>query len=296
MEQKTAWLARFAWGIVTRRELLEAGVTAREIQHRLRTGALIAVFPGVYRVGHEAPSVEASYMAAVKACGEGALLAGRAAAYLYGLIKGEAPPPEVITRGQRRIPGIKTRRARRAVTERTTWKRIPITSVPRTLVDLATLHEHDLARACHEAGVRFGTTPRQVDAVLRPNAPGAGKLRRVLHGDTRVTLSELERRFLQLLREAGVPPPQTNRPAGAHRVDCRWPEHKLTVELDSYTYHRSRYAWEQDRKRDRDARKRGDEMRRYAWDDLVEGVAEVAGLLRNGHRSDTAARRRGSEP
>ena len=63
---------------------------------RLRTGSLIAVFRGVYRVGHRAPSVEARYMAAVKAAGEGALLSGLAAAWLWGLVKGWAPPPEVI--------------------------------------------------------------------------------------------------------------------------------------------------------------------------------------------------------
>jgi very-short-patch-repair endonuclease len=70
------------------------------------------------------------------------------------------------------------------------------------------------------------------------------------------------------LRAAGLPLPITNRPAGAHYVDCRWPAHKLTVELDSYTYHASRHAWEQDRRRDREARARGDQMRRYTWTDV----------------------------
>ena len=59
-------------------------------------------------------------------------------------------------------------------------------------------------------------------------------------------------------------------PAGAHRVDCRWPRHRLTVELDSYRFHNSRYAWEQDRKREREARARGDEFRRYTWGDVFE--------------------------
>jgi hypothetical protein len=64
--------------------------------------------------------------------------------------------------------------------------------------------------------------------------------------------------------------PETNRPAGGRRVDCRWPEHHLTVELDSYRYHGSRHAWEQDRQRERDARARGDEFRRYTWFDVHE--------------------------
>jgi hypothetical protein len=131
-------------------------------------------------------------------------------------------------------------------------------------VDLAAvLSVDDLARACHEAGVRYETTPRQVEAVpaRRPNTKGAGKVREVLRGDVHVTLSKLERRFLERLREAGLPLPQTNRPAGGRRIDCRWPEHRLTVELDGYRYHNSRHAWELDRHREREARARGDEFR-----------------------------------
>ncbi len=98
-----------------------------------------------------------------------------------------------------------------------------------------------------------------------------------------MSLSRLESRFLHLLREAGLPPPQTNRPAGGRRVDCRWPEHRLTVELDSYRYHRSRHAWEQDRRREREAHARGDDFRRYTHDDVLEEprlmLRELDGLL-----------------
>jgi len=130
----------------------------------------------------------------------------------------------------------------------------------------------DLARACHEAGVRYGTTPAKVDAVLarRPNAPGSKNLRRVLHGDVRVTVSKLESHFITLLTRRSLELPETNRPAGGRRVDCRWPAHKLTVELDGYRYHRSRHAWEQDRRREREARARGDEFRRYTYGDVFE--------------------------
>ena len=111
-----------------------------------------------------------------------------------------------------------------------------------------------------------------VEAVLerRPNSPGAAKLRQILHGEVRVTLSKLEARFLERLRDAGLVLPETNRPAGGRRVDCRWPEHRLTVELDSYRYHQSRHAWEQDRRREREAHARGDEFRRYTYGDVFE--------------------------
>jgi Transcriptional regulator, AbiEi antitoxin len=273
-------------GVVTRAQLLGAGVSDKEIKRRLERKALLRVHRGTYRVGHKAPSIEARYMAAVLACGDGAVLSGKAAGWLWGLIKGSAPPPEVTTPKDRKVKGVQTRRARRRETEATTRHGIPITTVPRTLVDLSSmLSSADLARACHEAGVLHGTTPRQVEAVLatRPNCPGAKRLRKVLHGDVHVTLSGLERRFLKRLREAGLPEPVMNRQASERRVDCRWPDHGLTVELDSYRYHSSRHAWELDRRREREAHARGDDFRRYTRDDVFEEpepmLVELRGLL-----------------
>jgi very-short-patch-repair endonuclease len=287
VERVMARIGGGAHGVVARVELLDAGVTAAEIEHRLATGALIREYPGVYRVGHRAPSLEARYMAAVLACGEGALLSGRAAAYLFGAIKGPAPPPEVTAPTERRVRGVMTHRSRGLGREdATSWLGIPVTTLPRTLVDLAAVLDlDDLARACHEARVRHGTTPGQVEAVLarRPKSPGAAKLRVILRGDARLTLSKLEKRFLALLRDAGLPLPQTNRRAGRHWVDCRWPELRLTVELDSYRYHHSRHAWEQDRRREREARARGDDFRRYTYGDVFEQpqlmLAELHALL-----------------
>jgi hypothetical protein len=272
-------------GVVARTQLLAAGLTPKEIDRRLASGALLVEFRGVYRVGHRAPSTHARYMAAVLACGEGALLSGKAAGHLLGILKGPAPPPEVTAPKQRRIEGIAIKRSRRIHSlDATSWHGIPTTTVPRTLVDLAaSLRLDDLARACHEAGVRYQTTPAQVEQVLarRPGTPGAANLRAVLRGDAHVTLSKLERRFLSLLRRAGLPLPQTNRPAGGRRVDCRWPDHHLTVELDSYRYHGSRHAWEHDRRREREAYARGDEFRRYTYGDVYEDSLLMLAELRN---------------
>jgi hypothetical protein len=158
-----------------------------------------------------------------------------------------------------------------------------VTTVPRTLVDLAAvLDEDDLARAVHQADVRHHTTPEQIERVLsrRHNWPGARKLRRVIWGEVPVTLSRLERRFLERLRTAGLPQPEVNRRVDNRYIDCRWPEHRLTVELDSYSYHRSRYAWEQDRQREREARARGDEFRHYTWLDVDEKPEPMLADLR----------------
>ena len=272
VEEVCAALAERSHGIVSRSELLSAGLGRGQIERKRKRGYLIVEFPGVYRVGHRAPNLEARYMAAVKACGEGAALSGPAAAYLYGLVKRAAPIPHVTAPRERRVTGIVTRRSRDV--ERAAYRGIPITTVARTLVDLApTLSLRDLARACHEAGVKYGTTPGQVEEVLvrRPTAPGARRLRKVLRGDAPVTQSALERRFLAVLVEHDLPPPdETNRPAGSFRVDCRWRQPPLTVELDSYRYHNSRHSWEQDHRREREARGRGDDFRRYTYGDLYE--------------------------
>jgi very-short-patch-repair endonuclease len=283
-EQRIARLAYAAHGVVTRSQLLRAGVSPDEIRHRLHSGALLREHRGVYRVGHRAPSVEARYLAAVWACGRDAVLSGRAAGHLLGILATPPYMPEVTGPTERRIPGIITHRSRKP--EGTIWRGIPVTTPARTLVDLSSvLAVEALARACHEASIKHGTTPNEVEAALarRSNARGAAELRRVLRGDERVSLSALERRFLALLQEAGLPLPVTNRPAGGRYVDCRWVERRLTVELDGYRYHSSRYAWEQDRRREREAFARGDDFRRYTYGDVFERprpmLAELQAVL-----------------
>lgn len=191
VEQELARIAATAHGVVTHDQLLAAGITRSELKQRLRSGGLLRQHRGVYRVGHEAPSLAATYLAAVWACGEGAVLSGRAAGRLHRLIKGEAPPPEVTARTARLVAGVITHRSPGlAGRDSTRVRGIPVTTVPRTLVDLAaSLSLDPLARACHEAGVLHGTTPAHVDAVLarRPTARGAGNLREILRGDVHVT-------------------------------------------------------------------------------------------------------------
>ena len=269
--------------MVTRSGLLEAGITPDEIRHRLTGGSLLRVHPSVYRVGHAASWTEAQYLAAVLACGAGAVLGGRASAHNYGIVRGQAPAVEVTCPRERRVPGITVLRARR-LDQRDVgvWRRIPTVTIARTLVEIAGgMTTSDLARACHEAGVRYRTTPGHVGQALGrwPNAPGARRLRQVMAGDARVSLSRLESAFLALLRECRLPLPETNRPAGGRRVDCRWPEARVTVELDSYTFHNSRHAWERDHRREREAYARGDQFRRYTWADIFEDSTAMVGEL-----------------
>lgn len=269
-----AFIARTSHGVVTREELLEAGITAAQIRGRQRDGSLIRVHAGVYRVGHEAPSTEATYMAAVKACGPGALLSGRAAAHLHRVVRGKPPTAEVNCTRDRRVPEVRTHWIRSALgLDATAHRGIPITTVPRTLVDLAAvLPPPALARAVHEASVIHRVEPGQVEAVLarRHNWPGSRELRAVLWGEVPITLSRLESRFSERLSASHLPQPVFNERIDGRVVDCRWPDQRLTVELDGYRYHHTRQAWELDRRREREARARGDEFRRYSYGDVFE--------------------------
>ena len=256
-----------------------------QITQRVRSGYLIREHRGVYRVGHAAPSTEASYLAAVKRCGQGAVLWDRAAAYIQGLIPltRNLPPPQVMGPTERSVPGVETRRCRNIhpldVAE---LHGIPITTVPRTLLDLAaTASDDELARAVHEAWIRWRTGPSEVMAVLdrHPNAKGAARLRRLVTGDTRVTLSRLESGFLTVLREERIEVPETNRKAGSKYVDCRW-RGRLTVELDSYAFHNTRKSWEEHHERRREARARGEEFRSYTWWDITKGRNEMTTEVR----------------
>ncbi len=268
-----ARLAGRSYGVVSREELLASGITEGQIRKRLQAGSLIALHRAVYSVGYRSASVEARYLAAVKAVGNEAAVAGKAAGRLFGLVSG-SPPPEVITKGQRRPTGVVVHRgAGVRPSDLTVWLGIPVTTVPRTLVDLAAvLEEDELARAVHVADARHHITPEKVRVVLgrRHNWPGARKLRRVIGDEVQVTVSRLERRFLERLREASIATPVTNQRVDGRYVDCRWPARRLTVELDGYRYHRSRHAFELDRQREREARARGDEFRRYTWRDVEE--------------------------
>jgi hypothetical protein len=282
-EHLVARIASRQHGVISFEQLLDAGLSRDVVKRRVRKGLLHREFRGVYRVGHTAPSTEAHYYAAVLACGAGAALSSFAAAYLTRILTGPPPPPEVTSLAAKRHPGIAHHRAMLDHRDTTIYRAIPTTTIPRTIVDLAAkLPLESLALLCHNADVKHHVRPAAVAAAVRRRGwtPGVRNLREIYEGGHRLTLSRLETLFLDALRHHDLPLPHTNRRKGAHYVDCRWPQHRLTVELDSYRFHHTRHAWEQDRQRERAARARGDEFRRYTWADVTEDSALMLAELR----------------
>jgi hypothetical protein len=240
------------------------------------------VYRQVYAVGHVAPSLHALLMAAVLACGSGAAVSHRSAGHALGIHRVRPPLPEISvpTPGGRKQKGIVVHRDQTlAAADTTTVHGIPMTSVPRLLLDIAPATSPTaLTRAGHEAWIRHGVSPRDVEACIarNPTKKGAAKLRRALGSD--VTLSDLEDGFLELLGRHGLPLPRTNIDHAGDKVDCHWPGLGLTVELLSYRFHASRRAFEDDV-----ARRRRSSHLAYTWGDVFERgertVAELAPLL-----------------
>jgi len=279
---KAASIAVDQHGRVTSRQLADEGVDRHTIHRWISDGRLRPVHKGVYAVGHLAPSVNATYMGAVLASGDGARLSHFADAHILRLLPGNPPRPEVTvpTTAHRRRPGIVIHRVRELhPLDRDTRYGIPILTPARTLLDLAPrLSPHQLARACHEAWRRHRTTPADVEACIarNPYKKGIAKLRHALGND--VVLSPVEARFLQLVREHGLPLPRTNIDVKTDKVDCHWPEHGLMVELHSYRFHATRQAFEKDI-----ARRRRSNHVPFSWGDVFDRgprtAAEIARLL-----------------
>jgi hypothetical protein len=152
IDRTIAAMAGRQYGVVSRAQLTALGVTRGHIQRRVGSGRLLRLHPGVYAVGHRAPRREAPWLAAVLACGDGAVLSHRSAAVLWQIADRERPRPEVTVRARRRTPGLVVHRGRLAGVDVVVHQSIPVTSPARTLADLAhDLGEDDLFRAAREA-------------------------------------------------------------------------------------------------------------------------------------------------
>jgi hypothetical protein len=141
--------------------------------------------------------------------------------------------------------------------ERTTRLEIPVTTVARTLLDLAGVVSPTHLRQAFEAADRLELLDMSAlaDLCKAPSnraARGSGRLRSLLAdrvGPVPETRSALEHRFLRACQRAGLPPPAVNVPVSGLEVDALWPHERLVVELDGYAYHRGRAAFERDRRR-----------------------------------------------
>ncbi|MDX6582933.1 MAG: hypothetical protein QOI10_2117 [Solirubrobacterales bacterium] len=263
--------ARRQHGVVTREQLRGLGMTARQVDGALARGELRPLHRGVYLVGPVTPP-HAREIAAVLACGDGALLSHQSAAYLYGLLPYPAQPgPVDITvtgRHTGRHPGVRLHRTTTLHRyERRERSKIPVTAPPRTVVDLAgCCTPLELEDAVAEAfALRLTNRAQLLRAIAdRPGRRGIAGLRSLLDGGPKRTRSVPERRLLSKLRATELPEPETNFRIAGWEVDLYWPAHRLVVEVDGYAAHSSPRAFERDRRKDAELAALGLTVRRFS--------------------------------
>jgi hypothetical protein len=277
--------------VVAAWQLLQLGLSYAAISKRRTAGLLHRIYHGVYSVGHRRLTVDGRRMAAVLAGGPGAALGHHSAGAAWGLLRTTRTRFDVIRpgRGTLHRAGLHVHRTRRLPpADLTTLRGIPITTVARTLLDLgAVLDAHRLERAIHEAEVLGLLDMREIEATIARNNGhrGVGCLRAALaQPSPGTTRTELEDRFLGLCRRAGLPLPALNArivtPEGTFEVDALWPAEKLIVELDGGAAHRTRRAFEDDRRRDAALAAAGYLVVRLTWRRVTEDAGEVARQLR----------------
>jgi predicted transcriptional regulator of viral defense system len=300
-----AALAGRQHGVVSRVQLEAIGLARGAIGWRLEHGRLHHVHRGVYAVGHRVLSPRGTWMAAVLAVGDDAVLSHRSAAALWGIRPTSGSRVEVTApRGVRSRAGLRAHQAPLGPDEVTTRDGIPVTTPPRTLLDLAAVvPPHHLERALNEAERQHLADSLSLDSLLHrhPTRAGRAALRRALERAQRgagITRSELEDRFLAFLDLHALERPATNVPIALQgatvEADCLWRRHRLVVELDGYATHATRAAFERDRARDRRLQAAGWRVVRITWRQLHEEPREVAAELRallvTGRAAPAAAR------
>jgi len=288
-------LAARQHGVVGRVQLERAGFTRSAVAHRLETGRLWRVHRGVYAVGRPELSCEGTWIAAVLACGAGAVLSHGSAAALWEL-RPERPRasrhvsvPSQSGRSRSRRPTgaiVLHRSATLGPADVTHRRGVPVTTLARTLLDLASaLEVRALRSMLREAEYRhrldLGALSRSLDGTGSSNRHG--RLRRALAPWTPgigQTESDLEMEFLALCARRRLPSPDLQVTIGGHRVDFVWPDRALIVETDGYEAHRGRAAFGADRAKDRALRAAGYEVLRFTWSDVVGAPDAVVRELR----------------
>jgi len=288
LERRIHGLAATQHGEITRSQLLALGLGSGAIKHRMATGRLTASRRGVYSVGVPSATRERRWMAAVMACGPGAVLSHLSAATLWALRAVDPVTIDVTVprRNVRSHAGIRVHRPCRLDSmDATHCRGIPVTSVSRTLIDLAAmLATRSVERALDEAEFLKLLDEGALGEALERNhgRPGAKRLRRVLRrhepGSTR-TRTPLEEAFYVLVAGTTLPQPEVNATVGPLTVDFLWREHGLVVETDGGASHDRAAQREEDSRRDAVVAAAGYETRRFTWHQVHRRPAEVMAVL-----------------
>jgi hypothetical protein len=287
-DQRVANVAAGQFGVIDVDELEACGLDKHAVARRVAAGRLHPLYQRVYAVGHPQVPIRGRLLAAVKACGPGAVISHFAAAVLWGLFVWDGRHPEVCVRNKRRQPGIRAHRTNRLDDVDVTSRHgIPVTTPARTLIDLAaTLHADRLRRITREALSQGLVTIPQLAEALRRLAPcrGCANLRAIVAKGHVPTRSELEDAVLDLIQAGGIEPPAVNAPLhiGTRTLvpDFRWPTKHLVIEADGARWHDNDLAREDDAERQALLEATGERVVRVTWAQVIGRPEQTLARLR----------------
>jgi hypothetical protein len=281
--------------VISVAQLLGLGLTTSTIHRWVKAGRLYRVHRGVYSiVPPELLTGNGRFMAAVLACGAGAVLSHRSAAALHELRPTDRSGIDVTVPGRtRRIhQGIDLHRSVTLTpADVTTVEGIPCTTIARTVLDLAAVTpQRSVQRALDQAAILEKLDANALQDQLQRNAKtrAARNLRTALDGHlpgSTPTWSEFEERFLAACRDAGVPAPEVNAwitlddGEPAIRADFVWRAHKVVIETDGRRFHGTPRAFESDRRRDQRLTIAGWRVVRVTWSQLHEEPRRIQALI-----------------
>jgi hypothetical protein len=266
-------------GVVSRQQLRDLGLSNTMIARWLETGRLHRLHRQVFAVGHTAIPIEGQLWAALLYAGKESVLSHTTAAWVWSLIDAEPTRIHLTVPGRRSsLPGVRVHHSRRI--DRAECRGLPVTSVARTLVDIAgMLPLRRVRSALAETEYHKLFRPAEIVAEAGSGRRGSRALRRALRmhlPELARSLSLLEERFLELCESAGLPMPAVNRRAGLMRVDAIWREAGVAAELDGGDAHAGLGQMKRDRDRELALRAKGFQVVRYTWEQLNRRPGEVA--------------------
>jgi very-short-patch-repair endonuclease len=279
--------------VVSRRQLLALDISPQAIKTLVSRERLHRLHHGVYAVGHTRLTAQGRWMAAVLACGPGALLSYADAAALHDLRRIGSGKIDVTAPSRHNLPGIRAHYVRTLhLQDATTVDAIPVTTLARTYLDLAEILTHDrLIDALETAQRQNKLDVGALQAVIARNRGrhATHPLREAiaeLDDQPPLIQSPAEQAFRELLRNYGLPQPQFNVYVEGELVDAVWWEQRLVAEVDGWNFHRSKRSFANDRRRDRKLVKAKFRAVRYTGGEVLgepEAVAgELSELLRDG--------------
>jgi very-short-patch-repair endonuclease len=274
-------------GVVSRAQLLDLGYSRTGIKRRLDKRRLHRVHRGVYAVGHTRLTARGRWMAAVLACGPGALLSHLDAAALHDLRRIGSGRVHVTAPGRHNLPGIRCHWARAPLhpDDSDEIDGIAVTSLARTYLDIAERLTLQRLIEALEAGERQNKLDIGAVRAVMDRSPGRLGRRPLTNaldqlGDDPAWLqSGAETAFRDLVRAHGLPEPEYNVSVEGEVVDAVWRAHRLVVEVDGWNYHRGKRSFADDRRRDRALVRAGWRVVRFTAADVFFAPDAVAAEL-----------------